>query len=649
VCGEGFSGSLGGAWTDDVINYDAVVVAGPKAERVALQIGNSVAAGQSIVALVCQVKDADTACAMWDDAGNTWTLAAEFRKPIAGAQPRTLIFYTNVTNALSAGDNLYFEVDCGVSLLATLEDGYKSISAWAFDYVLSNATESGNAQAFNDTPSVSVGGGDLIVAALGMKTGSSGAPDTVTADADWTAFDEVASPSASGAVQLLGGFREADAGGETWSGVIDQNRDWAMVGATFDTAPGSGGDTATFPPIWDVGPSSTEDGLQLLSGLRLYYGPEDDQYVYVSSPTTANQYSLYEESLHTTDPAINSVAQATVLANSILARRRYEERTYNVSIGPLNDEQIACIKPGQLIDIKARAIPDADDQYVSRRIAQLKWTTPIPGMFFAHMQLDRPIKDVPHSVGNKSAHEAIGQHVLNGSNSHPEFIPRALLTTHGDMLVRGASDVQRLAIGGSNTWLKSIGSGNVPLWASLPSSPGTIAVEDEGSEEGAAIDRLDFTGAGVSVTVAGSQAQIIIPGGGGVTPYMVHRLVAQVGNANTEMPINTTSYAQTGQTDFYHDWDLFPATHFRMSCFGDANVAAQTVTFQLAAISAPATPISSGGNDFVVTNGVTNQTTGWIAVASPPSGRVYMGAVAKGSTATVDFRGRWFDIEFKID
>jgi hypothetical protein len=130
---------------------------------------------------------------------------------------------------------------------------------------------------------------------------------------------------------------------------------------------------------------------------------------------------------------------------------------------------------------------------------------------------------------------------------------------------------------------------------------------------------------------------------------MVHRLVAQVGNANTEMPINTTSYAQTGQTDFYHDWDLFPATHFRMSCFGDANVAAQTVTFQLAAISAPATPISSGGNDFVVTNGVTNQTTGWIAVASPPSGRVYMGAVAKGSTATVDFRGRWFDIEFKID
>jgi hypothetical protein len=267
----------------------------------------------------------------------------------------------------------------------------------------------------------------------------------------------------------------------------------------------------TYPPIWDVGPASTEDGMQLLSGLRLYYGAEASQYVYVSSPTTANQYSHYEESLHTTDPAISNAAQALVLANSILARRKYEERTYNVSVGPLDENEITLLKPGQLIDIKARAIPDADDQYVSRRIAQLKWTTPVPGMFFAHMQLDRPIKEVPHSVGNKAGHEAIGQHALNGSNSHPEFVPRAILTTQGDLPYRGGSDWTRLAIGSSNTWLKS--TGVVPVWASLPSSSGTIAVEEDGSEEGSAIARLNFT-TGLDVSVSGDEATISAAAGG---------------------------------------------------------------------------------------------------------------------------------------
>jgi hypothetical protein len=132
------------------------------------------------------------------------------------------------------------------------------------------------------------------------------------------------------------------------------------------------------------------------------------------------------------------------------------------------------------------------------------------------------------------------------------------------------------------------------------------------------------------------------------TPYLVHRLMAQLGNANTEMPVNTTSYAQPGQTDFYHDWDLFPFTHFRLSCFGDANVAGQTVSFQLVEV-ATTTPVSAAGNDLVVSNGITSWTSGWIAVATPLTGQKYMSVFTKGSTSTVDFRGRWFDIEFKIE
>ncbi len=45
-----------------------------------------------------------------------------------------------------------------------------------------------------------------------------------------------------------------------------------------------------------------------------------------------------------------------------------------------------------------------------------------------------------------------------------------------------------------------------------------VAVEDEGTEELASVARLNFTGAGVSVTVVGSEAEVIIPGGSGYTP-----------------------------------------------------------------------------------------------------------------------------------
>lgn len=42
-----------------------------------------------------------------------------------------------------------------------------------------------------------------------------------------------------------------------------------------------------------------------------------------------------------------------------------------------------------------------------------------------------------------------------------------------------------------------------------------IAVEDEGVEELASVERLNFTGAGCSVSVAGAEATIDVPGGGG--------------------------------------------------------------------------------------------------------------------------------------
>jgi hypothetical protein len=171
-----------------------------------------------------------------------------------------------------------------------------------------------------------------------------------------------------------------------------------------------------FGPRWDVGPASSEDGLELVSGLRLYYGQQGD-YVHVTDPTTEAEYWHAERSFYTSDEGIDDATKATVLAEAILQRLKFEDRTYNVSVGPLYEEHVHLLKPGQLVDIKARAIPDADDQFVSRRIAQLKWTTPRPRVFWARMQLDRPLKEAPYGVGPKQAAEEIVKHTT-ASSSH---------------------------------------------------------------------------------------------------------------------------------------------------------------------------------------------------------------------------------------
>ena len=90
---------------------------------------------------------------------------------------------------------------------------------------------------------------------------------------------------------------------------------------------------------------------------------------------------------------------------------KFEDRTYNVSVGPLYNEHVGLLKPGQLIDIKARAIPDADDQFVSRRIAQLQVDDPRPGCVLgAHAARPAaegsPVRGRPETVGrgDRQAH-----------------------------------------------------------------------------------------------------------------------------------------------------------------------------------------------------------------------------------------------------
>ena len=56
---------------------------------------------------------------------------------------------------------------------------------------------------------------------------------------------------------------------------------WAAMAVTLTSSTGGseGADLATFPPIWNVGPASTEDGSEQLCEVVLFYGSGGEQYV----------------------------------------------------------------------------------------------------------------------------------------------------------------------------------------------------------------------------------------------------------------------------------------------------------------------------------------------------------------------------------
>jgi hypothetical protein len=130
--------------------------------------------------------------------------------------------------------------------------------------------------------------------------------------------------------------------------------------------------------------------------------------------------------------------------------------------------------------------------------------------------------------------------------------------------------------------------------------------------------------------------------------YHVHRILATIPNANETHAIDSTAYVASGAASFVHDWDAFPATHFLIAAYGQANEAAQTVTFQLTLLASPTNPISSAGNDLALTNSLGVFKSSWIAVSDATTGIQEMTLARKGSNSTVDFAGRWLEVHFKI-
>ncbi len=195
---------------------------------------------------------------------------------------------------------------------------------------------------------------------------------------------------------------------------------------------------------------------------------------------------------------------------------------------------------------------------------------------------------------------------------------------------------------------------NGSTWDTLSVGTGSMATDTLWDASG---DLAQGTGAntGAKLTL-GTQGKVLKAGassaGWTFGLYFSRRIIAtNFANADSTFSVNSATYVAHGSSHFYHDWDAFPATHFKISGFGFANESGQTIKCQFAAAATPTTPYSAAGDDitFVFNSGASLLTDGgWVAMNSTPTGIIAVTVAYKGSNNTVDFTGRWLEIAMKI-
>jgi hypothetical protein len=147
--------------------------------------------------------------------------------------------------------------------------------------------------------------------------------------------------------------------------------------------------TTVFAPIWDVGPALDLQGQDIASGLVAHW--DVDRHFFVNDADYETRYGIWYDSVSI--PQVDTEAHAETIANNILISRHLGNRTYAFSL-LLRNTQVHLIKPGQLLQFKARAAIDADETYTDRRVAEIQWEPIGHDAYYAHVMLERPLRSV---------------------------------------------------------------------------------------------------------------------------------------------------------------------------------------------------------------------------------------------------------------
>lgn len=116
----------------------------------------------------------------------------------------------------------------------------------------------------------------------------------------------------------------------------------------------------------------------------------------------------------------------------------------------------------------------------------------------------------------------------------------------------------------------------------------------------------------------------------------------------TTVAIDNASYmVPSSGWEAHMDYDLFPATHFKLLARALSNEAAQTITLQLDSGTTGVAPAHTGGNDLVITNTFGVFDSGWRTRDDALTGFQKYNILAKGSNATVDLQLRYLRLLWK--
>ena len=338
------------------------------------------------------------------------------------------------------------------------------------------------------------------------------------------------------------GMGGADGTDNTPAWNFTNSHTWAAIAVTIN------GGGATYAPIWVNNTAAVENGLSLLSGGVLRHG---------GGAATSNDTDIVDAYDYWVEP-INDVqavdgTDATNRLAKILALRNTEDRTYTVAV-QLHRSEVDLVHAGDLIDIKARAIPDADDQYRTRRIASLEWQWVGPEHWLAVMELDRPLVGVgnPGSSGTSKAEVTAAQKAdaavtahESASDPHSGYVKESEFTAAGDLLVgTGSATLTRRKNNMTATAAPTTGddSGDgyavgslwydttndkaytaldvtvaAAVWKEITASPtgGTVTVEEEDGSPTGSFSTIKFPNGSVTDNGDGSVSVATSSGSGG--------------------------------------------------------------------------------------------------------------------------------------
>lgn len=148
--------------------------------------------------------------------------------------------------------------------------------------------------------------------------------------------------------------------------------------------------------IEDQGALFSIDGQRFLSGVRVYWGAGQSQWVERTNPTRATLKRQWEEVV-TAPEGIEDQEQAINYAVRILEERSNDTRTYTMRVGkadgtPLDEAYVGFLKVGMRIGLKSRSNPIANYQSTPLRIYELTWVPVAPERYWAILKLGRPHK-----------------------------------------------------------------------------------------------------------------------------------------------------------------------------------------------------------------------------------------------------------------